>query len=47
MTVTVIVTVMIVTVTGAMILRGTGLYVQLTFAYFSSALMIYFLLVLN
>ena len=41
---TVTVTVMIVTVTGAMILRGTGLYVQLTFAYFSSALtlMIYF-----
>jgi len=38
MTVTVTVTVMIVTVTGAMILRGTGLYVQLTFAYFSSAL---------
>jgi len=35
---TVTVTVMIVTVTGAMILRGTGLYVQLTFAYFSSAL---------
>jgi hypothetical protein len=45
--VTVTVTMMIATVTGAMILTGTGLYEQLTFAYFSFALMIYFLLVLN